>query len=127
VHRIEIHGVALPGVPVARLPATQIPGIVVQRPSVDPANLIFSFARDLLKKSPRPLAVIAVGPGGDEFQWSVTRHPGCESAVLGCVLLWREVPTASPGFVTDAPVAHIERLFESGSGTLIGKRGAPGG
>src|SRR5262249_55234902 len=81
----------------------------------------------LLEEAPRPVEVVAVRAGGDQVQLhSVTRHPFSESAILGAIVLGRELAAAAPALVTDAPVTDAEWAGVAVRAALVGQRRGAG-
>ena len=98
-------------IPVLRFSATQVPSVVVERHSIDMPQLARSLAHDFCKKLSRPIPIVRVWAGSDQFQFvAIGRKPRGIAPKLDSVLLRSEVTAASPRFVSDAPILHMEWL-----------------
>src|SRR2546429_5503140 len=67
IYLLPLHD-ALPISPVLGAPATQVPGVVVQRPAVDRAQMPRSLANDLFKKTSSPIPVVNVWTRADKSE-----------------------------------------------------------
>src|SRR5205823_5268012 len=97
--------------------------VVVKRPAKDVVERTRSARRQRSEEARRPLAIAAVGAGGDELQGgAVLRQPRGVPTEFGGVLLGREIAAAAPRLVADAPVPHAERLAIAARRAQVGHR-----
>src|SRR5262250_2134800 len=114
VHRLELQSVALTRVPILSFSAAQVPSVVMQRPSIDPAGLILAFANDLFEESTRPFAIVSVRSRGDKRKLlSISGDPCCIPAILDGILLGSKVAAAPPRLVANSPITDVEWVLES--------------
>src|ERR1035438_4836937 len=74
---IKLESIALALNPILRLPAAQVPGVMVEGPPIDGAKLPSSLASDFLEETSSPSPVIYVRTSADERQLlSEARYPG---------------------------------------------------
>src|SRR5256885_740466 len=86
------------------------------------------FAQEFFEKAARPTPVIDVRAGSDQGQGpGVLRKPGGVAAEFDGVLLRGEFSTAAPGFIANAPVAHVVGVGRTGFGALFREGGAARG
>src|SRR5450755_187817 len=129
VHGVERKRIGFALNPIARAPPAQVPGVVMQRPSPDSAQLAAPFAREFFKKAAGPRPVIHVWARTYEGQLmfvarliSKAWYPGREAPEFDRVLLRGKVSAAAPRFIANAPEANIERIFESARGPHVRER-----
>src|SRR5258708_13544842 len=113
-------GIGLGLNPVVGLAPAEVLGVMVKRPPIDRAEFASSLACDLLEEASSPAPVVDVWARADKRQLlSEARDPGRESPEFRRVFLRSEVSSASPRFVTHAPIPNVKGLFESRDGPHI--------
>src|SRR6266567_253662 len=119
LHRLEVDGIAFTLHPVLG-PATEIPGVVMERQAIDSPQFAGSFPDNLFKKTASPAPIVHVGAGCDKRQvHSVTWNPGGEAAKFCRVLLGSKISSTAPGLVSDAPESNAEGIAIAGLGSCI--------
>src|SRR5580704_2558012 len=109
VHGLKLERVTFSFNPVAGAAPAQVPGVVVERQTIDGTEVSWRMTHDLFQKPTRPIAFVIIGSGGDERQLlSILRHPGSISAEFHGILLRRKIAAAAPRLVTDAPISNCE-------------------
>src|SRR5262249_11501962 len=104
--RRELYRVAFAGIPVGGGTAADVPGIVMQRPAPETAQLPFTFFQQRGEEFARPTEVAGVRSRSHKLQLrTIFGYPGRETSELGGVFLRREIAAAAPGFVAYTPVA----------------------
>src|SRR5690242_6515992 len=104
----ELEGVALAFVPVTGATAAEIPGVVMQRKTVDIVKLARTFAEDFFEEAARPRAIVTVGTGRDERERAaVAWQPSGVTPEFNGIFLRGEISAAAPGFVADAPELDV--------------------
>src|SRR5689334_8600447 len=82
---------------------------MMQPPAVKRVELPFALLNQLRKETARPAQVVVARARADERQTLfITGNPGGETAELGGVRFGREVAAATPRFIADAPITHVE-------------------
>src|SRR5205809_581694 len=83
------------------------PRVVVQRPSVERAQLTSALARHVLEEAACPLPITAIGSRANEGQFvAISRHPRAVPAKFCRIGLRSKVAAASPSLVANPPVAN---------------------
>src|SRR5687767_3810441 len=108
---IKLQGITLGGKPIVSPPESEIPGVMVETPTIDTVEEKPALLRGFREEATRPIEVVDIGARRNELQidsktWDCRR----EAPVFSSVLLRSKVPAASPGLVADSPKAHLVRI-----------------
>src|SRR4029077_19473018 len=111
VHGLKLERVTFSFNPVAGAAPAQVPGVVVERQTIDGTEVSWRMTHDIFQKPTRPIPFVIIGSGSDERQLlSILPPPGSISAEVQGILLCLEISTAAPRLVAAAPISTSERF-----------------
>src|SRR5256885_363540 len=88
VHGIKLNCVPFSLFPIVRTPTTEIPSVMVKRPTVDAAQLRRPLANNFLEEAARPAPVIGIGTRGNQRErLAVVGQPSRVSAEFSGIFL----------------------------------------
>src|ERR1700692_4279943 len=101
---------------------------MMNRPAGEARIVIGVPGKDLVEEAVRPINIVTVGPRRDELQtYAEAGNPTSIAAKLRRIRLRREVATATPALVANAPKLHVEWFGKSRFGAHLRKsRGSRG-